>query len=144
MAFWNPAEKPQKGQELLFGYKLYWCREIPVSSRARHGARHAHRHRRHRRPEARLFLLALRVDFAGGDFALLGEHANVVPMISASRGKVEITSARPLRELNGWRAMFDLRLTDDSVEPINLRLFLAAGWPAADRDLVVPVHAAAG
>ena len=32
VAFWNPAEKPQKGQELLFGYKLYWCREIPVSS----------------------------------------------------------------------------------------------------------------
>jgi glucans biosynthesis protein len=49
----------------------------------------------------------------------------VVPIISASRGKVEITSARPFRELNGWRAMFDLRLTDDSVEPINLRLFLS-------------------
>ena len=32
VAFWNPAEKPQKGRELLFGYELYWCREIPVSS----------------------------------------------------------------------------------------------------------------
>src|ERR1700761_3485663 len=66
------------------------------------------------------------VDFAGGNFAQLGDRANVVPMISASRGKVEITSARPLHELNGWRAMFDLHLTDDSVEPINLRLYLAA------------------
>ncbi len=67
------------------------------------------------------------VDFAGGDFGLLGlgEHVTVVPVISASRGKIEITSARPFRELSGWRAMFDLRLTDDSVEPINLRLFLS-------------------
>jgi glucans biosynthesis protein len=54
-----------------------------------------------------------------------------------------------LREINGWRAMFDLHLTDDSVEPINLRLFLSQNgraltetWlyqytppPADERDL---------
>jgi glucans biosynthesis protein len=127
VAFWNPAEKPQKGQELLFGYKLYWCREIPVSSglatvRATRtgiggivGQKHTY------------FSWRFVVDFAGGDFGLLGDpnRANVVPVISASRGKVEIASARPQREINGWRTMFDLHLTDDSVEPINLRLFLA-------------------
>ncbi|HTY94866.1 MAG TPA: glucan biosynthesis protein D [Steroidobacteraceae bacterium] len=125
VAFWNPAEKPQKGQELLFGYKLYWCREIPVASglatvRATRtgiggivGQKRTH------------FSWRFVVDFAGGDFGLLGPHADVVPVISASRGIVEITSARPFRELNGWRAMFDLRLTDDSVEPINLRLYLS-------------------
>ena len=48
-----------------------------------------------------------------------------MPVISATRGQVEITSARPLHEIAGWRAMFDLKLTDDSIEPINLRLFLA-------------------
>ena len=49
----------------------------------------------------------------------------VEPRISASRGRVEIASARPLVPLNGWRAMFDLVPTDASTEPINLRLFLA-------------------
>jgi glucans biosynthesis protein len=151
VAFWNPAEKPQKGQELLFGYKLYWCREIPVASglatvRATRtgiggivGQKRTH------------FSWRFVVDFVGGDFGLLGQgqHAEVLPMISASRGKIEISSARPLREPVGWRAMFDLNLTDESVEPINLRLFLSAGgqplsetWiyqytppPAAERGL---------
>ena len=53
---------------------------------------------------------------------LLAEDARIEPVISASRGTIEITSARPQHEIKGWRAMFDLRLTDDSVEPINLRL----------------------
>jgi periplasmic glucans biosynthesis protein len=125
VAFWNPADKPQKGQELLFGYKLYWCRTVPVNSglattrATRTGIGGIVGQKR------TYFSWRFVVDFAGGDLSMLGEHANVVPMISASRGKVEITSARPLREINGWRAMFDLHLTDDSLEPINLRLFLA-------------------
>ena len=65
------------------------------------------------------------VDFAGGRFSLLGEEARVEPVITASRGQIEITSARPLHAINGWRAMFDLKPTDESTEPINLRLFLA-------------------
>ena len=39
VAFWNPAEKPQPGQELLFGYRLYWCRYNPVSSGSRRSLR---------------------------------------------------------------------------------------------------------
>jgi periplasmic glucans biosynthesis protein len=125
VAFWNPAEKPQKGQELLFGYKLYWCREVPVASglatarATRTGIGGIVGQKRS------YFSWRFVVDFVGGDFAQISERADVVPVISASRGKVEITSARPLHEPKGWRAMFDLRLTDDSVEPINLRLFLS-------------------
>ncbi len=132
VAFWNPADKPQKGQELLFGYKLYWCREIPVSS----GLARAHATRTGIGgivgQKRTYFSWRFVVDFAGGDFDLLGATA-VTPMITASRGKVEITSARPLRSINGWRAMFDLRLADDSVEPINLRMYLAAnGQPLTE------------
>jgi glucans biosynthesis protein len=47
-----------------------------------------------------------------------------------SRGRVEITSARPLRSINGWRAMFDLVPGDDSVDPINLRLYLSVDGQA--------------
>jgi glucans biosynthesis protein len=125
VAFWTPADKPQKGQEWLYGYKLYWCRDNPVGPRLATvratrtgiggivGQKRSH------------FSWRFVVDFAGGDLALLGETAHVIPMISASRGRVEIVSARPLIALNGWRAMFDLAPTDDSVEPINLRLFLS-------------------
>ena len=125
VAFWNPADKPQRGQERLYGYKLYWCRENPIGPKV--AAAFATRtgiggitgqKRTH-------FSWRFVVDFAGGDLALLGEGARVTPIISASRGHIEIVSARPLRPLNGWRAMFDLAPTDDSVEPINLRLFLS-------------------
>jgi periplasmic glucans biosynthesis protein len=125
VAFWNPAEKPQAGQELLFGYRLYWCRYNPlhcklaqvVATRDGIGGVVGQK-----RP---YFSWRFVVDFAGGDFSMLGEDAHVVPIVSATRGQVEITSARPLRQISGWRAMFDLKPTDESTEPINLRLFLA-------------------
>ena len=69
-----------------------------------------------------LFRSRFVVDFEGGQLSGLGDNPKLVPVISASRGRVEITSVRPLRSINGYRAMFDLALTEDSVEPINLRL----------------------
>ncbi|MGH8258483.1 MAG: glucan biosynthesis protein, partial [Steroidobacteraceae bacterium] len=30
VAFWNPERKPQRGEELLFAYRLFWCRRNPV------------------------------------------------------------------------------------------------------------------
>jgi periplasmic glucans biosynthesis protein len=65
------------------------------------------------------------VDFKGGQLPALGENAKLVPVISASRGRVEITSVRPLRSINGYRAMFDLALADESVEPVNLRMYIS-------------------
>jgi glucans biosynthesis protein len=64
------------------------------------------------------------VDFAGGQLAALPKNAKVEPVISTSRGQVEITAARPQLEINGYRAMLDLKPTDDSTEPIDLRLYL--------------------
>ncbi len=57
----------------------------------------------------------------------------VEPVITASRGKVEITSARPLGSINGWRAMFDVVPDPNSSDPISLRLFLRAdGQPLSE------------
>jgi glucans biosynthesis protein len=67
------------------------------------------------------------VDFAGGPLAMLGKTAHIEPVISTSRGVIEIPSARPLLELPGYRAIFDLRPNDESTEPINLRVFLRIG-----------------
>jgi len=73
------------------------------------------------------------VDFAGGDLALLGKNAKVEPVITASRGQIEIPAARPLEAVQGYRAMFDLKPTDHSSAPINLRLYLRAnGQPLTE------------
>src|SRR5439155_2336258 len=99
VAFWTPAAKPQKGQEYLYGYRLYWARENPFGPNL--ATVHATRtgiggivgqKRTH-------FSWRFVVDFAGGDLALLPDSARVTPIISASRGRIEITSARPLLPL---------------------------------------------
>jgi periplasmic glucans biosynthesis protein len=127
VAFWNPAQTPEPGEELLFGYKLYWCRDNPEKCPlATAGATWTGiggvvgQKRTH-------FSWRFVVDFFGGDLEMLTGADHVVPVISASRGRVELVSARPLRPLNGWRAMFDLAPTDASTDPINLRLYLALG-----------------
>jgi len=73
----------------------------------------------------RYFSWRFAVDFAGGGLALLGNKAKVEPVITASRGNIEIASARPQPQIAGYRAMFDLRPTDTLLEPINLRLYLS-------------------
>jgi glucans biosynthesis protein len=126
VAFWTPEDKPQPGAEYLYGYRLYWCRENPHGPRLAEvvatrtgiggvvGAKRNH------------FAWRFVVDFAGGDLRSLGEHAHVVPVITASRGRIELPSARRIvPQPNEWRAAFDLALTNDIVEPVNLRLYLA-------------------
>src|SRR5262249_3934684 len=114
---------------LLYGYQLFWSRDNPISS----GLAQVHATRTGIGgvigQKRRYFSSRFVVDFAGGELATLGENARVTPIISASRGRVEIASARPLRELKGWRAMFDL-VPDGSTEPINLRLYLSADGQA--------------
>ena len=63
---------------------------------------------------------------------MLGQKAKVKPVIETSRGRVEITSARPQHHIGGYRAMFDL-VPDDSVEPINIKVHLEAnGQPISE------------
>jgi glucans biosynthesis protein len=124
VAFWNPADTPQPGQELLFSYRLHWGGRMPfaptlahvVASRTGIGGIVGQKRK--------YFSWRFAVDFAGGQLAALPKNAKVEPVISASRSQVEITSARPQLEINGYRAMFDLKPTDDSTEPIDLRLYL--------------------
>ncbi len=82
------------------------------------------------------------MDFAGGALKSLGDKADVKAVVTASRGRVEIVSARPLLSENGWRAMFDLVPEDDSTEPVNLRLYLALDDAALDRNLALSIRAA--
>jgi periplasmic glucans biosynthesis protein len=70
------------------------------------------------------------VDFVGGQLTALGKSAKVEAAITASRGTIELALAQPQVEIRGYRALFDLRPTDDGVEPIDLRLFLRVGHEA--------------
>jgi glucans biosynthesis protein len=128
VAFWNPEKPAKAGEELLYSYRMYWGTQMPVSSNlaevvaTRNGLGGVVGQRR------KYFSWRFAVDFKGGELATLPERANVEPVIEVSRGTVEITSARPLRSIRGYRAMFDLKLPDDeSMDPVNIRMFLRIG-----------------
>jgi glucans biosynthesis protein len=127
VAFWNPATPVKGGEELLFGYRMYWGTQMPFASNlaevvaTRTGLGGVVGQRR------RYFSWRFAIDFKGGELATLPERAKVEPVISVSRGEVEITSARPLKEVGGYRAMFDVKLSDDSMDPVDIRLFLRIG-----------------
>src|SRR5689334_2977822 len=126
-AFWHPAEPPRPGEELLFSYRMHWGARAPFESDAarvvatRTGIGGVVGLKR------KYFSWRFAVDFAGGELAALTEKAKVVADVRASRGAVEIVSAQPQAEIRGWRAKFDIRPADESVEPIDLRLHLRLG-----------------
>ena len=124
VAFWNPAQKPEPGQELLYGYRLYWGSEPPqrpplavcVATRTGLGGVVGQKRA--------YWSYRFALDFAGGALAQLGAKPGAVEaVITASSGRVEITSARPLASIRGIRAMFDIVPTE-STAPITLRVFL--------------------
>ena len=133
VAFWHPQQTVKLGDELHYSYRLFWGQQPPVepvlatvqATRTGLGGVVG-------QPRT-YYSWRFAVDFAGGPLKTLARDAKVEPVIQASRGQVEITSARPLDAIHGWRAMFDLKPTDDSVEPINLRLELRSkGQPLSE------------
>lgn len=129
VCYWTPTQRPQPGQELLTGYRLFWGNTPPARSplarcvASRTGLGGAVGRKRTR------FSWRFAVDFAGGNLPLLDADAAVEAMVSVSRGQVELVSVRPQATIQGWRAMFDV-VPDDRTEPIALRLFLRAGGQA--------------
>lgn len=133
VAFWNPARKPEAGDELLLGYRLYWGAQAParpplaqcVATRTGLGGVIG--------KKRTYFSWRFAVDFSGGDLALIGANAAVTPVITASAAaRVEITSARPLHAVHGYRALFDVVPTA-STDPIELRLYLSCdGQPLTE------------
>ncbi|MFT4045996.1 MAG: glucan biosynthesis protein D [Solimonas sp.] len=125
VAFWNPKDPVTPGQEYLVAYRLSWGTDHPdrpplaTTQATRTGIGGVIG-----RPR-RYFSWRFAVDFAGGPLAGLPNNAKVEAVVMASRGRIELVSARPLDAIKGWRAMFDL-VPDASAAPIDLRLFLRA------------------
>ena len=132
VAAWVPTDKPKPGQELLYSYRLTWGTQLQafqppelarvVATRTGIGGVVGQK-----RP---YFSWRFAIDFQGGPLPGLVARARgerdlpVEAVVTASRGKVEIVSARPLFEVNGFRAMFDLRTLDETPDPVDLRLSL--------------------
>lgn len=132
VAFWQPKEQPQPGQELLHAYRLHWGREPPVKPRlasvvaTRTGLGGVVGHKRD------YFSWRFAIDFAGGKLPLLAKDAQVELVVNTSRGTIEIPSARPLSSIDGYRVIFDLR-PDDSLDAINLSVYLTLeGMPLTE------------
>ena len=123
-AWWSPATEVRPSQELLYAYRLYWSARAPYQSSlarvvaTRTGIGGIVGHRRSQ------FSWRFAIDFAGGSLAALPIDAAIEPVITASRGTIEITSARPQPAIDGYRAMFDIKPVDASVEPVDLRVYL--------------------
>ena len=125
VAFWTPAAKPRAGEEHLFSYRLHWGAKPPVQPTAarvvatRTGIGGVVGRKR------KYVSWRFTIDFEGGDLALVGDETRMAAVITTSRGTVEIPSARPLKSIQGYRAMFDLKLPDDRPAPVELRVYLA-------------------
>ncbi len=127
VAFWRPREPLAPGREYLLSYRLTWGAQPPVTPRELATVRATRTGLGGVVGQQRsYFSWRFAVDFAGGLLPMLAADARVEAVITASRGEVEITSARPLAALQGYRAMFDL-VPGDSQEPIDLRLYLRLG-----------------
>jgi glucans biosynthesis protein len=124
VAFWNPAEKIQAGEELLYAYRLYWGTRMPFSSTlaqviaTRTGIGGTVGQKR------QYYSWHFAVDFAGGELGALSKDANVEAVISTSHGTTEHVTAHYVAEFKGYRALFDVRPADDNLGPIDLRLYL--------------------
>jgi glucans biosynthesis protein len=127
VAFWNPAKSWQPGNEYRVSYRLTWGETMPDTAEelatvqaTRTGIGGVVGQPR------QYFSRRFVVDFAGGTLGMLNGDAGVEAVVTTSRGRTELISARPLDSIKGYRAMFDL-VPDDSRDPIELRLYLTLG-----------------
>jgi len=125
VVFWNPDEKTKAGQELLYGYRLYWGTHMPfgaalaqtIATRTGIGGTVGQKRQ--------YYSWHFAVDFAGGELGALAKDANVEVVITTSRGSTtEHVTAHYVAEFNGYRALFDVRPSDEAADPIDLRMYL--------------------
>jgi glucans biosynthesis protein len=125
VAFWNPTEKTKAGQELLFGYRLYWGTQIPYSSPLAHTLATRTGIGGTVGQKRQYYSWHFAVDFVGGELGALSKDANVEAMITTTHGSTtEHLTAHYVEEIKGYRVLFDLRPADDSNDAIDLRMYL--------------------
>jgi periplasmic glucans biosynthesis protein len=125
VAFWNPADKTKAGQELLFGYRLYWGTQLPFSSPLAHTLATRTGIGGTIGQKRQYYSWHFAVDFVGGELGALARDANVEAMITTTRGTTtEHVTTHYVEEFKGYRVLFDVRPADDSNDAIDLRMYL--------------------
>ena len=123
VAFWNPAQAVEPGQELRFDYRLYWGASPPfrptsvaevIATRLGAGGMPGQK----KVESMRKFV----IDFQGGRLGQLPRDAKVEAVVAASRGEIRDVVARPLQQSDPWRCHFDL--VAPGSEPVDLRCYL--------------------
>jgi len=128
VAFWTPKQPVKAGDSLNFGYKLYWSALAPVGTPlARVAATRSGMGgfiegwapgEHYPKVWARRFA----VDFAGGGLETL--KTGIEPVITASHGELKDFQVLELPDIKGFRVLFDWYPTSDSVDPVEMRLFI--------------------
>lgn len=135
VSFWCPERPPEAGEELTLGYRLHWGGKLPFGpTLARTSATRLGLGGVVGRPRS-YYACRFMVDFAIDTPAPAALRGPIEPVVQASRGRVELASARLLHvsvgqadaATHGYRAVFDVVPPDASEAPIELRLFLRAG-----------------
>lgn len=130
VAFWNPEKPWLPGNEYPVRYRLTWGEDMPDQNRELGTVRATRTGIGGVVGQPRTyFSRRFAVDFSGGTLAMLDGETEVEAEVTASRGRVELVSARPLKAINGFRAMFDL-VPEASTGPVELRLYLKLGSQA--------------
>jgi glucans biosynthesis protein len=120
-AFWVPAEPATQGKALAFDYRLHWVGEEPyVPPVARVVA--SRRGRAGRPAEVQKTGIKFAIDFAGGEVAKYETTDGLLPVITASRGKIVELYAVRVNTTDKWRIVFDLDA--EGPEPVDLRAYL--------------------
>ncbi len=123
VAYWLPEAPVEEGSHWSFAYRVHWLADEPFPPDNVGLVRHTRLGRGgipgQPRPQGgRKFV----IDFAGGPLAELRKSDKVVPVITASRGKIDNDYALQVVGTTSWRAFFDLYV--DGGDPVELRCFL--------------------
>ncbi len=129
VCFWQPEKPVQAGDQLGFKYRLYWAAEPPVRSEL---ARvYATRTGMGGFPEGwapgehypETWSRRFAVDFVGANLKEAAARG-MEPVITLSSGEAKQVEILYIEPFDGYRILFDWHPTSDSVDPVEMRMYL--------------------
>ncbi|TWI52494.1 glucan biosynthesis protein [Pseudomonas duriflava] len=130
VACWNPKQPITPGTALNYGYKLYWSALPPV--RTPLAQVHATRSGMGGFTEGwapgehypKVWARRFAIDFAGGGLDTLPQGTGIEPVVTVSSGELKDFHVLWIPDIKGYRVIFDWYPTSESVDPVEMRLFI--------------------
>jgi glucan biosynthesis protein len=130
VVFWTPKDAIKAGQSANYGYKLYWSPLPPVRTplaqvnATRSGMGGFTEGWAPGEYYPKIWARRFAVDFNGGGLETLPEGTAIEPVVTVTHGKLQEFSILKLPAINGYRVIFDWLPDSDSVEPVEMRMFI--------------------